>query len=247
MSFFNLIKINATSSTNDFLKERHLKRSCQDGDLVWAKDQTAGRGQRGNGWISNPKNSLTISVYKAYEILTIHDAFAISVACSLAIVQALNSIRVPDLSIKWPNDILSANKKIGGILIENYFKKNRLSASIIGIGLNINHLFSNDIPHAGSLELATGIKREPEQVLREMIPFLEKKLNFLTPQDQDLNEYQYHQFLWRKDKMSVFKRDQEELTAIVRGVTKNGNLILEDEQGIQKTVTSNRVKMKYIL
>ena len=171
MSCINLIKINATSSTNDFLKERHLKGCCQDGDLVWAKDQTAGRGQRGNSWISNPINSLTFSVYKAYENLTTQDAFAISVACSLAIIQALNSIRVPDLSIKWPNDILSANKKIGGILIENFFKKNRLSASIIGVGLNINHLFSNEIPHAGSLELATGIKREPEQVLMKMIPF----------------------------------------------------------------------------
>ena len=67
MSYFNIIKLNATPSTNDFLKERHQKGLCKECDLVWAKDQTSGRGQRDRTWVSSFENSLTFSIYKTYE------------------------------------------------------------------------------------------------------------------------------------------------------------------------------------
>jgi len=126
MSYFNIIKLNATPSTNDFLKEKHQKGVCQDGDLVWAKNQTSGRGQRDKMWISNPKDSLTFSVYKTYDHFPTTDNFLISMAVSLGIINALHSFNIPNLCIKWPNDIMADNKKIAGILIENIFKKKDL-------------------------------------------------------------------------------------------------------------------------
>ena len=50
MTYFNLIKLNATSSTNDYLKNKYKKRNVSDGDLVWSINQTSGRGQPGSGW-----------------------------------------------------------------------------------------------------------------------------------------------------------------------------------------------------
>ena len=67
---------------------------------------------------------------------------------SLAIVKALERLNIPKLSIKWPNDILSANKKICGVLIENVIKQNQLESSIIGIGLNVNQNKFDNLPQA---------------------------------------------------------------------------------------------------
>ena len=76
----------------------------------------------------------------------------------MAIINALEKISIPELSIKWPNDILSENKKIGGILIENFFKKSKINTSIIGIGLNLNQEKFEKVPKATSLKMVTGTK-----------------------------------------------------------------------------------------
>ena len=61
-----------------------------------------------------------------------------------------------DLSVKWPNDILSANKKIGGILIENTVKGKKINNSIIGIGLNVNQeKFPDSLKNVTSLKKIT--------------------------------------------------------------------------------------------
>ena len=153
MSYFNIIKLNATPSTNDFLKERHQKGLCLDGDLVWAQDQTSGRGQRNRTWFSSPEDSLTFSIYKTYEQFYSANAFSISVAVALGIVTGLQSQGIPNVSIKWPNDILSDNKKIAGILIENIFKGFNEIVSIVGIGLNVNQLQFDNLPQASSLAI----------------------------------------------------------------------------------------------
>ena len=100
MSYFNIIKLNATPSTNDFLKERHQKGLCKEGDLVWAKDQTSGRGQRDRTWVSSFENSLTFSIYKTYEHFSSAHTFAISVAVAVGIMNALHALNIQNLSIK---------------------------------------------------------------------------------------------------------------------------------------------------
>jgi len=78
-------------------------------------------------------NLVTLKVFKA-PFLGSH--FCLSMVASLAVYKTLVALEIPKLSVKWPNDILSENKKICGILIENVIKKNNLNQSVIGIGLN---------------------------------------------------------------------------------------------------------------
>ena len=59
-------------STNNYLKNKYKSRDAKDGDLVWAKKQTSGRGQRENTWFSKPEESLTFSVFKQYKDSSIH-------------------------------------------------------------------------------------------------------------------------------------------------------------------------------
>ncbi|MBA3987049.1 MAG: biotin--[acetyl-CoA-carboxylase] ligase, partial [Flavobacteriales bacterium] len=104
-------KISATPSTNLYLKELIKNVSFQEEILVVTHNQTKGRGQMGNVWHSQNGKSLTFSVLKDVFKLEIHNQFYISMAVSLAIKMVLDSYKISDVKIKWPNDILSSNKK----------------------------------------------------------------------------------------------------------------------------------------
>ena len=77
-------------------------------------------------------------MFKAYEHLSITKVSSLAFAVSLGLVKALEKYQIPDISIKWPNDIMSQSKKMAGILIENKIKQGQIVSSIIGIGLNVN-------------------------------------------------------------------------------------------------------------
>ena len=134
----NIIKLDAIDSTNAYLKELTLKSIPFDYTVVIAEEQIQGRGQRGTKWESEIGKNLTVSVFKKIEGLRVEQQFYISMCVSLALINSLKKFQIPQLRIKWPNDILSANKKICGILIENIIKNNELVGCIVGIGLNIN-------------------------------------------------------------------------------------------------------------
>lgn len=123
---------------------------------VWIADfQTAGRGQRGNKWESKPAENLTFSILFKPTFLSPAQQFAISEVTALGVCRYLCSKGLP-AQIKWPNDIYIGNKKICGMLIEHSISGDKLSASIIGIGLNLNQReFMSDAPNPTSLLLET--------------------------------------------------------------------------------------------
>ena len=163
-----IIKLDAINSTNSFLKEMIYEEMVEDYTVVVAKHQTNGRGQMGTVWDSNKGENLMFSVFKDLSIHVVEFPFYISMAISLAILKALKGLNIPDLSIKWPNDILSADKKVCGILIENVIK-NKLNSTIIGIGVNVNQTEFNNLPKASSLKVITGIHYNLDEILQGII------------------------------------------------------------------------------
>lgn len=245
MSYFKLIKLNAIPSTNNFLKERYLKGVCVDGDLVWAKEQTKGRGQRERKWISTAENSLTFSVYRSYTNFYSRNAFMVSAAVAIGIINALRVIGIPDLKIKWPNDILSCNKKVAGILIENVFKKSQLKASIIGVGLNVNQLSFVDLPYAGSLASVTGKEWILEEVFNSLKEALELTLFSINTMSKEYWIKEYSNLLWKKDEVALFERNGTSFKAISRGLSPEGFLLLENMEGESLTLNSYQSRMLY--
>ena len=245
MSYFKIIKLNAIPSTNNFLKERYQKGECVDGDLVWAKEQTKGRGQRERKWISTAENSLTFSVYRSYTNFNSRNTFMVSAAVALGIINALKVIGIPDLKIKWPNDILSCNKKVAGILIENIFKNSQLKASIIGIGLNVNQLHFLDLPHAGSLASVTGKKWILEDVFNSLKEALESKLFSINTVSKEYWIAEYSNLLWKKDEVALFERNGTSFKAISKGLSPEGFLLLENMEGEPLTLNSYQSRMLY--
>ena len=114
----NIIKLDAIDSTNNYLKKMILHEGINDYTVVTAKFQTEDKGQLGTKWESEHSKNLICSVYKKNINIKVQDQFVISALVSLALIKTLRKINLSNLNIKWPNDIMSDNKKICGILMK---------------------------------------------------------------------------------------------------------------------------------
>ena len=132
----NIIKLDAIDSTNNYLKKMILDEGIIDYTAVTAKFQTQGKGQLGTEWESEHSKNLICSVYKKNINIKVQDQFVVSALVSLALIKTLRKVNLSNMHIKWPNDIMSDNKKVCGILIENIVKENYIKDIVIGIGLN---------------------------------------------------------------------------------------------------------------
>ncbi len=134
--------------------QAHRELPHAEEGTVWVADfQTAGRGQRGNSWESSKGENLLFTILLRPDFVPVADQFSISQITALAIVKYLESKGLQP-KIKWPNDIYINDKKICGILIEHTLSGANLSASILGIGININQMvFESDAPNPTSLLL----------------------------------------------------------------------------------------------
>jgi BirA family biotin operon repressor/biotin-[acetyl-CoA-carboxylase] ligase len=152
-----LIKLDAIDSTNEFLKGLSSNQLLENFTVVTAEIQTKGKGQMGAVWDSEPSKNLIMSVLITDFVTDINQIFDVNIAISLAVIKALEDFDIPELSIKWPNDIMSYHKKIGGILIENTIKSDGSINSIVGLGLNINQMNFENLPKASSLAVMGGV------------------------------------------------------------------------------------------
>ena len=212
------------------MKELLRENLLSDFTVVLAEQQTSGRGQMGASWFSKQGQSLTFSVFKDFKELAAEHHFIISMAVSTAIYDALNNLNIPNLSVKWPNDIMSAKKKIGGILIENVLKGSNVQYSIIGIGLNVNVIYFPDLPQASSMKLESGREFILDEVLLEVLNSLSKSLENLSVADFVEKKKLFEDRLYRKDVISVFE-DQKgfRFNGIIKGVSDLGELLVETE------------------
>lgn len=224
----NLIKLNATDSTNTFLSELSRANSLESPTVVLSDNQTAGRGQRGSSWYSEPGKSLSMSVYVRPRHLLAQDQFYLSMLVSLSIQKVLKEFGVPKVKVKWPNDILSYSKKLVGILIENTIKQGKIASSIIGIGVNVNTDLVESLPKLGSMYTQTNRKFVLEEVARRIVEDLVPKIDSLSAANYADLKHAYEQQLFRKDQVSSFiDKDQEPFSGIIRGVTDVGELQIE--------------------
>lgn len=238
----NIIKLDAIDSTNSFLRSLLSEGPVKDLTVVVAKKQLQGRGQRGSSWMSEPEKNLTFSVYKAFPDLAVKDQFRITMAVSLALLQSLRSFGIPDLHVKWPNDILSGNAKLAGILIENIIQDRRQHA-VIGVGLNVNQKVFRDLPNAASMSSLCGKAFDLDEVLSSLCNELEKQLKLI---DRESLQEAYESALFRKDKPSTFRLESGELLmGFIRGVDDNGLLILELEDQLRAKFAMKELSLLY--
>ena len=223
-----LIKLDATRSTNATLKELWQNNHTVDWTVVWAVDQTQGRGQQGSQWISEPGKNLTFSVLKEFEALEARYQFLLNMAVSLAVHETLLELDIADVRVKWPNDIMSGSEKICGILIENIVKSNNIQAAIIGIGLNVNQVDYGDIRNAGSLKTVSGKEYNIDAIYSLLTKSLKRRLEMLNSTSLIQIRPDYLKVLYRLDQESDFQViGKAPEKGIIRGISEEGKLRVE--------------------
>lgn len=241
----SIIKINATASTNQYLKDLAATIPLDDMSLVVTDEQTKGRGQRDSEWSSEKGKNLTFSILKKDFFLQTHQQFVLNMVVSLAIIKTLNQYKIPNISIKWPNDILSEDFKICGILIENVIRNTQIESSIIGIGLNVNQTYFSNLPHASSLKSIMGSSYDIEELMSKIVQQFEVHFQILTNGNVEELKTSYMNELYKKDQWSKFSDASGEVfSAMITGVNQWGQLVIKTESG-SKTYDPKTIKMVY--
>jgi len=145
----------------------NLAEEVAEGTVIIADTQEKGRGRLGRVWVSPPGENIYMSIILHPKIET-KDATLITIMAAVASANALRKTTGLNISIKWPNDLICHERKIGGILTELKTDQKGILFSVIGIGINVNtdiDAFPEDVR-----EIATSVKNETGKLfLREEI------------------------------------------------------------------------------
>ncbi len=225
-----IIKLNAIDSTNSFLKEMTHTSLLENFTIAVTKEQTNGRGQMGTKWVSEPNKNLLCSVFVQFNSLPISHQVLINYAVSIAILNVLKAHKLPRLAVKWPNDILSSNKKICGILVENVMLKEEIKHSFIGIGLNVNQtVFSHNL-NATSIVNELNYEVNLDTLLSELISELKIQISYITNASTNVLKKNYLKYLYKKNTPTMFKNSNGSLfMGKIIGVSSVGKLQIELE------------------
>jgi len=221
-----LIKLDAIDSTNDFLKGLSTTEELENFTVVTAENQTKGRGQMGAVWNSEKSKNLIMSVFVKDLLVGAEEIYNFNIATALALIQVLKTFNISNLSIKWPNDIMSANFKIAGILIENSFKSDGSISSVIGIGLNVNQTNFENLPKASSMVVIANSTFDKDELVVLIVERLKDNLALVASNPQYLWD-EYDKLLFKKGVPMAFKTETEKVfMGIIQGVSKTGKLIV---------------------
>ncbi len=157
------------ASTNALMHARAA--GAPAGLVLVAREQTAGRGQRGNTWEAEPGMNLTFSILLRPSNIPAARQFELSMLVALAVadtieIQLAGCASAAQVRVKWPNDIYVGNSKVCGMLLENSLSGSSIVHSIAGVGLNVNQTrFVSDAPNPVSLAMLTGRHYELEPLM----------------------------------------------------------------------------------
>ncbi len=240
-----IIKLDAIDSTNDYLKQLSREKEVNNYTIVTAREQTKGRGQMGAEWVSEPGKNLTMSILFKDVRLEGERLFDFNVAVTLGVMNALFSLNIPELKIKWPNDIMAGGKKLGGILIENTFKSDGSFTSVVGLGLNLNQTDFEMLPQATSLKCITGEEYNPDDMALLFGKDIQATVADLDQKTQVLWE-NYRKMLFKLDYPCAFEDLQgNRFMGLIKEVTHEGKLavMLENDSVVQYEV--KEIKMLF--
>jgi len=239
------LKYQRVESTNTTAEELLQKGDVADGTVIVASEQTKGKGQNQNIWISEPGKNLTITIILHPRFLPADHQFLLNKAISLGILDLVRNYLslwpttshnpahpIPDnFYIKWPNDIYFGNKKLGGILITHRIMGAGIDASVIGIGLNVNQMdFSPELPNPTSLKKISGVEGDLARILNGLCQTLNIRYTALksgNPDALDKLDHDYEKSLLGSGVAQGFIAGKNQFDGTIRGVDELGRLKVE--------------------
>lgn len=231
-----IIKLNAIDSTNSFLKELERKSAQENYTTVLTNCQTSGRGQMYTQWLSEPFKNLTFSTLINLSKLKTDDKSYLSFAISLAVFDTLIEYGIPEVSIKWPNDILSGNQKICGILLESTISKGKIINSIAGIGLNVNQKYFEEEIQATSMIHFLKKETNLDDLLSLVVKNIKKYIQYIENQKFPELKSLYLENLYKINIPTAFLDQHKNVfMGIIRDISSDGKLIVElDDESLKE-------------
>lgn len=204
----------------------------EEGAVVYADFQTAGRGRNGRTWNSEPGRNLLFSVVLRPEFARDQATF-LTFYSAISIVRALEPILNAPMECKWPNDVLLNGKKFCGILIENSFKQEKLAYSVVGIGLNVNQKeFRDDLKErATSLWVEQKKEFDRKQLFQKVLTAMDRLYNPVRSGDfrAVMEDWNAHCTMFGKPVRVV--KSHETLSGTAVGLSPEGGLVVETSKG----------------
>ncbi|MDE6868427.1 MAG: biotin--[acetyl-CoA-carboxylase] ligase [Clostridia bacterium] len=204
-----IIELEVTDSTNEY-----CKRIANGEDvIVTAKRQTSGKGTKGRSFVSDG-GGLYISVMRHNPVQS-GCAFKIMVDSCTAVCKTLQSFNLTPV-IRWSNDVLVNGKKICGTLIENTFRGDTVSRSIVGMGINVNNVLPQDLQEiATTMQEAAGKDFDVSAVRDALVKNLQKSYSLK----------QYKSYINWFGREILLRCADGEIRAVAQDVAEDGRLV----------------------
>ncbi|MDP2902508.1 MAG: bifunctional biotin--[acetyl-CoA-carboxylase] ligase/biotin operon repressor BirA [Methylovulum sp.] len=230
-------------STNRYLMEL-AQQHAASGQVCFAEHQTAGKGRRGRQWVSPFGSNIYLSVLWRFQQGYASTA-GLSLAIGVAVIRALHQHPIADVGLKWPNDIYSQGKKLGGILIEMAGETDGPCAAVIGLGLN---LFLPEGEAQSITQAWTDLSKVTGQAPPERNRLAGNLLNQLLSVLREFESIGINAFLdeWRsydclKGRQATLFIAGQPFAGVVRGINDHGFLLLEQPDGKLQAFASGEV------
>ena len=229
MKTYRFIHHQQLYSTNTLALEMLLENRAEEGLIVTTDFQTNGVGQRGKVWESEYEKNLLMSVVLQPNITTAEQQI-FNCAIALTLYDVLVTYFGDVVKIKWPNDIMIGKKKIAGILIQNKALGAIITHTVVGIGMNVNQIqFNAYLPEATSFALECNATFDVIAIRDQLLTRLKQRMDNLRL-GKNMQE-EYTDVLYLKDQPTTFQYSERKFMGIIRGITDEGALILEQEDG----------------
>ena len=210
------------------------------GTVVGADEQTAGQGRFGRHWHSEPGTGLYFSVILRHPLAPA-DTPLVTLALGLAVREAILEATAIVCDLRWPNDLLIADRKCAGILTQM-----ESGAVVAGIGINVNQpeLPPDIATIATSLRLAAGRPHSREQLLICLLPAIDEWCGLLAREGREpiLRVFAKSSSYVAGRRVTVEISEGETLTGTTAGLTADGFLLIRGDRGKQHTIITGGVR-----
>lgn len=207
-----------------------IAATAEHGTVVYTDQQTAGRGQRGNSWESEPFKNVTMSILLRPENVAPNQQFWLSEISALAVERVLSKY-IGNVSIKWPNDVYYKDFKICGMLIEHSLSGGKINYTIPGIGINVNQrVFLSDAPNPISLVNVLGHEVPTSEILDGLVDEILTMCDQLPEKAEEI----HREFLSK-----LYRRDGfHEYQSTIRSASADGLSVLEEGEHFQARIVN---------
>lgn len=233
-------------STNDLAADWDAK-DVPDLSLVVADEQTHGRGRAGRKWFTPPGSALAFSlVLRPTEIESTQEVSRVTGLGALAVCRSLEKKYDLEPKIKWPNDILLANKKVCGVLVEAHWYGEQLVTLIMGIGINIA---PSSVPPDQSLNYAASCIEAEFGKSIDRIALLRDILEELVDWQKQISSPDFisaweSRLAFLGQTLNITREQQASMQAKIIGLDQRGRLRLRSQSGEESVVQAGDIQLR---